>query len=430
MDWESLCRKFVIGHYSGAAIDSREIQRGQLFFALKGARVDGCQFLADVARKGGALAVVPIDYCGNSYGLELVKVDNVLGSLHALAKRYYRELPIRSVAVTGSVGKTTTKEFIVTLLEKQFSLAKTVGNANSQATFPLSVLNRNRNSELFVMEMGMSQEGELAKLVDIAPPDLAFVGRLGMAHAQFFTDGLEGIARAKSEILSQPRTKAAILHPTTLEFLPFQKAKLKEKIVYFGSDYQLEEGPDAFRVIERGIFSPEFLLPFEASHLKENFLGAVAVARWFGMDWKEILEQIPHLRAPKMRFECFERGGVCYINDAYNSNPSSLKAALENLPKRVKGKKIGVIGEMRELGGFSEPLHRELGIKALENIDLLIAYGRETIPMVDVFLAEGRPVYHYLDISEVKEALCQSTEPGDLVLVKASQSNALWTILE
>src|ERR1700722_5387741 len=164
-----------------AEIDSRKVQEGQLFFALKGKKFDGHLFLKDVAGRGAAAAVVSSDYKGESYGLPLLKVECPTAALQKLAKREREERKIRVIAVTGSVGKTTTKEFLADLLKVKFRTAKTPGNSNSQVGIPLSILNSHGDEELFVMEMGMSEPNEIERLVEIAPPYLALITRVGLA---------------------------------------------------------------------------------------------------------------------------------------------------------------------------------------------------------------------------------------------------------
>ncbi|MES2345918.1 MAG: UDP-N-acetylmuramoyl-tripeptide--D-alanyl-D-alanine ligase [Chlamydiota bacterium] len=430
MDLSELQDRIDNKYFSGAAIDSRQIKESQVFFALKGEKVDGHLFLQEAKCKGAEAAVVSKGYLGDDYGLILVRVDDVLQSLQTLAKKVFKKRNTKVLGVTGSVGKTTIKEFIATLLEEKFCLMKTPGTYNSQATFPLCIVNSPGEEELFVMEMGMSLPGELARLVDIAPPDIAFVGRVALAHAASFSDGLEGIAREKAQILSHPKTRIAILHAETSRLTPFCKTQKRETFVYGDEEFFLEAYDNGWRVVEKGMYSPVFSLPFVAAHLRENFLGATAVARALGMQWEEILSRISQLKLVSRRFQEVEKEGVLYINDAYNANPASMRAALENLPRPQGGKKIGVLGEMRELGRFSKVSHYEIGELALSCVDELLCFGEECLPMVEVFAKEGRSAQFFTDLVELKRALDFMVKPGDVVLIKGSNSKQMWTLLE
>lgn len=430
MNIQQLSEKLKSKFFAGAAIDSRQVKAGEVFFALNGERVDGHSFLFEVSQKNAVAAVVSRAYQGPDFGLELVYVDNVLETLQQLAQSVLAGRSTQVIAVTGSVGKTTTKEFIATLLEGKFAIGKTPGTYNSQATLPLCILNATGEEELFVMEMGMSLPGEIARLVQIAPPDIAFVGRLALAHVAFFPDGLEGIARAKAEILSHPQTKLAILNSSARQFKAFQSLQVPQVIFFGEQEYQLVSSEKGWRIMENGTSSLEFTLPFEASHLRENFLGATLVARKLGMSWKEILLQIPKLKLIPRRFERVERNGIIFINDSYNANPTSMRAAFENLPATQEGRRIGIIGEMRELGIFSEASHREIGQLALNYFDQLLCFGAESAPLAEVFAKSGRPVQLFEEIALLKEEMLHILKPGDVVLIKGSNSKCMWTLLE
>ena len=422
---------------------SSEIKPGDLFFAIKGAKVDGHQFLQQAAERQAVGAVISKEYRGERFGLACIEVDDVLLGMQKLAQIVHSQRTARVIGVTGSVGKTTTKEFIATLLEGQFRVAKTPGNANSQVGLPLSILNAEGGEEVFVMEMGMSQPGEITKLIAIAPPDIAVVTKIALAHAAFFPDGLEGIAAAKAEILSHPNTQIGVINAQAMQFAPLLTVGNAERISYGvqgdlsedldaqASDYTLHREGELFYVQERDEQSPRFNLPFSATHLCENFLGAVVVARTLGMPWPVIIEQAQKLRVFKKRFEKVDRDGVIFINDSYNANPTSMRAALKNIPTpSPNGRKIAVLGAMKELGSFSEKSHFEVGQIALGRVDYMICFGEECQPIVDLFRAHEKPVESWLDIVDVKRRVRELVQPGDVVLLKGSNSKQLWRILE
>lgn len=426
----------VSGQIKGFRQDSRNVHPGELFFALKGEKVDGHDYLRQAASKGAIGAVVSQNYRGEDFGLVLLRVDNVLAALHKLATIVHAQRAVRVVAVTGSVGKTTTKEFIATLLQGKFNVGKTPGNANSQVSVPLTILNAQGDEEIFVIEMGMTNLHEIRRLVAIAPPEVAMITKIALAHAAFFPEGMEGIAEAKAEILSHPLTKLAIVNHQAARFSAVQRSTAL-KITYgleedaAASDFVLCRERELFYAREKEAVTPPFPLPFSASHLCENFIGAAAVARAMGMSWEEILPQVQKLKSFKHRFESVEKQGILFINDAYNANATSMLAALTNLPVQRQGKKrIAVLGSMKELGTFSEQSHTEVARIALSHIDYLLCLGEECMAMVDVFQKEGRPVEHFLELVEIKKRMFELAEEGDVVLLKGSNSLKLWELLE
>ncbi len=416
--------------------DSRKLVQNSLFFALKGEKFDGHDFLREAAEKKAAGAVVSRDYQGNPFGLSLIRVDDVVGSLQDLAKETLSKRSLKIVGITGSVGKTTTKEFVATLLSARFRIGKIPGNRNTQVSFPTSILNHlNGEEEVFVAEMGISLPGEMANLVDIAPPDIVLINKIAFSHAEFFVDGIRGIAREKGEILSHFKTKHAIIHNQAFSFEEISK-RVPRSTSTFGLDPSLDY---CVHFVEEGIIIKEkngfstrvFTLPFQASHLCENFLGAAVVARNLGMEWEEIIKQSAHLKTYIHRFDKVEKKGITFIDDCYNANPESMKAALQNLPKPSQGgKTVAVLGAMKELGKYSEDFHREIGKCALDAVDHLLCFGKECLPMTDVFTKEGRPVDHFPDLSSLREKLQNVMQPGDVVLIKGSNSLQMWRLLE
>ncbi len=394
------------------AIDSRKIQPGSLFFAMKGVKVDGHQFLRDVAGRGAVGAVVDQHYAGDDFGLVLLRVPHVLDALHHLAKLVFQKRKERIVAVTGSVGKTTTKEFIADLLSVRYRVEKTHGNANSQVSLPLTLLNLEGEYDILVLEMGMSLPGEIAKLVEIAPPDVALVTAIAPAHIGFFPNGLEGVAAAKAEIFNSPRTKIGFLSAQAAEFPAILHTRCP-KIIYSLSDL------------------PFMQVPFTASHLLENLTGAIAVACAFDLNWEEIQRGCMRLKPFAMRFETIEREGVIFINDCYNANPASMRAALTNLPKPSQGRRtVGVLGTMAHQGHLSHAHHAEIGELALKCVDELLCIGAECAPMVEIFKQAGRPVELFSDLEEMKRRLGGLVQAGDVVLIKGENSQKLWQIMD
>lgn len=432
LDQDIALSKIICGFKS----DSRAVMPGDLFFALTGEKVDGHAYLKEVAASGAIAAVVSKKYAGEGFGLTLLRVDSVLIALQKLAKIVHSLRKVRVIGVTGSVGKTTTKEFIATLLEGKFRVAKTPGNANSQVGVPLSILNARGDEEIFVIEMGMSLPGEIRTLIDIAPPEIAIITKIALAHVLFFPEGIEGIAAAKFEILSHPATRMGILNYQVIPFLTAQAVRCEKRI--YANKGEIKDGDfllcregKKFYVKERESVSPLFSLPFTASHLCEDFLGAAVVARVFGLKWTDIIAQMQKLTVFMCRFEKIEKQGIIFINDSYNANATSMIAALKNLPVPKPGKKrIAVLGAMKELGPFTESCHLEVAEVALSHIDHLLCLGEECLTMVELFKKERRPVEYFLDLDSLRCKLFELAERGDVVLLKGSKSKQLWKVLE
>ncbi len=410
---------------SNYQVDSRSIEPGGLFFALKGERSDGHLHLAEARRRGAIGAVVSKGYQGPDFGLVLLPVEDVLEGLQALAKENLNRQRPYIVAITGSVGKTTTKDFAATILSASFRVHKSPASHNTKLTLPLTILNRPGGEEVLVLEMGMSEPGDIRKLVEIAPPDMGVVTKIALAHAAFFPGGIEEISRGKREIFSHPHTTIAVF-PYDLQDVPADKKKVSFSLDERASDYFLSAAEGRFYVDERGIRAYQFDLPFKQSHILHDFLAAVAIARQLKMSWDEINRQVASLQMPHMRFEQFAKNGVQFVNDAYNANPESMRAALSNFPEpKEGGKRIAVLASMLELGSFSVDAHREAGQLAQRHADHLLVFGEEAAPLCEAFEEGKKPSEHFIDRDALALRLKEIMRPGDVVLVKGSRGMQL-----
>ncbi len=265
---------------AGFQIDSRKIGSGDLFFALKGEKSDGHCFLKEVALRGGVAAVISSEYQGPAEGLILLPVDDVLLSLQALARYFAQKKKAKIVGITGSMGKTTTKDFIATLLEGKFRVGKTYSSYNTRLTLPITVLNMDGDEEILVLEMGMGEPGDIGKLVEIAPPDVAVLTKVGIAHYGALFSEIADIARAKGEIFSHPKTKMAIFYHGFSE-VPIHC----EKMTFSLNDREADYVFSGDFVDESGVRAAQLNFPLPQPHVRYNFLCAVVVARFFGMKW-------------------------------------------------------------------------------------------------------------------------------------------------
>lgn len=422
---------YVIGYQ----IDSKLIEPGDLFFALKGAKTDGHFFLSEAKQKGAVAAVISKQYQGPDYGLVLLPVEDVTLALQELARYFLSFNTPKIVGVTGSVGKTTVKDFIATLLQNKYRVDKSFASYNTKLTLPLSLLNRKGDEEVLVLEMGMSESKEMQRLIEIAPPDIAVLTKIGLAHAAFFPEGIQEIAKEKAIIFSSSKLKTAIFYHGFHEFSELVQSISAEKLSFSldtrEADYFLFPSEGKYLLDERGVRAPSFDLPFTQSHILHNFLAAVSVARSLKMGWEEIQAAVSLLELPKMRFEVFEREGITFINDAYNANPESMRAALSNIPQpKGSGKRIAVLGAMKELGSFSKSSHEEIGLFAQGYVDHLLVLGEEAAPLCETFLEVRKPAELFMSQLPIAKRLLQLMSPGDVVLIKGSRSLKMEKIFE
>lgn len=423
------------GLINGVCVDSRLYRPNQLFFALPGSRVDGHSYLAEIAAKGASVAVVQQNYHGSDHGLTLIKVEDVLQSLQQLAKSFLSSLKAKVIAVTGSVGKTTTKDFITSLLRQKYRVASSLGNHNSQIGLPLTLLNDIQgDEEIIVLEMGMTGKGQIESLIQIAPPNIAILSSVELVHAGNF-ESLRDIALAKAEIFSHSMTSLGILSREIVDYDEINRIgcqKLSFSIVNKCANYFLEILETNFIIYENGKASPLFpALQIMGKHNYHNFLGAVAVCRNLGCSWEEIYLALPLLKLPERRLQSLTKKGIVFINDAYNASPVSVKAAFNAMPlPQGCGKKIAVIGEMLDLGKFSEKCHQEVAQAALLQVDSMFCLGNECLVIKKCWEEAGRTVFWYNDLSQLITALQKNACADDVILLKGSRANELWKVLE
>ncbi len=399
----------------GAAIDSRLVKPCDLFFALPGEKVDGHTFLKLAAAKHAAAAVVHSSYEGDDFGLPLWHVSDVRATLQNVGRELFHKHPGKIIGITGSLGKTTTKVFARAFLGKQaFATAKSY---NSQVTLPLSAFAVRGNEKWLLLEMGMSEPGEIANLVSIAPPDIALITTVAPQHLNHFPDGVEGVMREKLSILSHPNTKLALLNHA----LPYDGPKKTFSVVDRAADYFLDQQGNVHA--EGEVFAFDLDLPLMVCGL--NVIAAIALARTLGVSWEHL--QACRLKLPPMRFEMVKKEGIVFINDAYNANPDAMEAALKSLPK-TSGKRIAVLSEMDDLGDYAKEGHERVAKAALQHVDELLCIGGDL--MEDVWKNEGRTIQKFTSRKALGTALKKLVRPGDVVLLKGARSYALEQVLD
>jgi len=423
----------------GVSIDSRLIQKDSLFFAIKGARFDGHDFLWPAYENGCVAAVV--QYLPPSPPpIPLIEVDDTVKALGMLASYYRSKFSPLCFGVTGSTGKTTTKEMLAHLLQARYCVLKTEKNYNTEIGLPLTLFRLEEWHSALVVEMAMRGKGQIAWLAQIAKPQIGIITNIGPAHLEFF-NGIEEIAEAKAELIQAlPPDGAAILNADE-RFFPFLKSQANCPVLSFGMSPTADVSCEIVgrnKHLSLKIKTPKgecfVKAPFNTEHDVLNLLAAVAASLTAGLSLEEIKQQIPTLPHPPMRMELHTLSpGILLINDAYNSNPSSLRAALQYL-KRKKGRKIAVLGDMLELGKDSEKAHFEAGRWVKDaGVDFLITIGENAKLIGEGAKESGLASDRIVSFSHNEEAfpfLQRLLGKGDVILIKASRKLELDKLVE
>jgi len=398
---------------TSAVIDSRQARPGSLFFALRGERTDGHAFVADVLEAGGCAVVSRGEQTERT-----VLVDDVERSLLAAGDWRRESFMCPVVGVTGSSGKTTTRELLIAALTGSFVTGGTRSNLNNHLGLPLTLLNMRGDVEVIVLEMGMNHAGELAVLGGIARPDISIVTNVGLAHMEFFSSR-DDVARAKSELLLTTRRGGLAVIPVGEPILAAAAASRDLDVVTVG------EGGDLWLRGADGGYTAEpagagLMLALQGEHNLTNALFAMAVARALGVDPSLAAERMSGYRGMAGRGRVLVRSGVRILDESYNANPDSTRACLASLAGSPPGR-IAVLGDMRELGGIADRMHREI-LELADSIGLkmLILTGERYAGASSCL---GRtPFVLAGDWREALEALRENVRPGDTVLVKGSHS--------
>ncbi|NLF35251.1 MAG: UDP-N-acetylmuramoyl-tripeptide--D-alanyl-D-alanine ligase [Clostridiales bacterium] len=422
-------------------IDSRKPDPGALFIPLVGERFDGHAFINDALEQGAAGCFTMRERESYLPGKFYIKVPGTQKALRDLAKYYKQKFRIPFIGITGSTGKTTTKDMVSAVLSERFKVLKTDGNFNNEVGLPLTLLRLNSTHELCVLEMGMNHFGEIEYLSSIAEPDVALITNIGDSHIEFL-GSRENILKAKCEIFSHMRPDGLVILNGDDELLAPLRHSLPQRTVLCGTGEGLQYraahvAGDGERNISFEINSPRGAFPVEVAALGDYMiypaLMAAAVAEHFGMTGEEIAAGILRFAPTKMRMNIVRRGDdITILNDAYNANPQSMRAAVEVLAQAKGTKKIAVLGDMMELGSLAPALHAGVGdYLGKAGIDCLVAVGDLA---KDIYLAASQAmvlaVYYYKTKQEALPILAELVEPGATVLVKASRAMEFEELVE
>jgi len=418
---------------SSVVIDSQQARPGSLFVPQIGKRVDAHDYIGSAVENGAVAAVVSRPPSLEPALSAWVEVSNTLQALQDIARYHRRRFHIPLVTVTGSVGKTSTKDMIADALSSRWQVAKTAGNMNSRVGLPLSLLTLDDGDQAGVFELGMSEFGEMAELSLIAGPDIAVITNIGISHIEQL-GSQENIMREKLSINAGMSENGIMVMKGDDPFLAPHRNKLPQKTVFYGMadwcDYRAEDIVSGVSGVSFALIYPsgrqEVSLPIPGQHNVYNALAALAVADLCGIDLASAAGALANFQGEKMRLQIVECGGIHIIDDTYNASPDSMRAALAVLAdlKPTTSRRIAVLADMFELGTLSKQSHYDLGKTVAElSIDLLLTVGERAAGIADGAENVGGPtiVERFSDNAAVAARLQELLLSGDAVLVKGSR---------
>ena len=415
---------------TGWSVDSRTLQAGDLFFALRGPNHDGHACAGEVFAKGAVAVVADRDVAGAG---PVLRVTDSLKALQTVAGRTRQGWPGEIVAVTGSAGKTTTKDVIADMLAAGVATTKSEGNLNNHVGLPLSLLRLDEAARVGVVEIGMNRAGEIRELARIAGPRTGVVTNVGYAHIENF-DSIDGIAAAKRELIeSLPRDGTAVLNADDSRVAAFA-AHFEGRTVLYGqsplSGVRAEDVQDSPEGLRFRVGSTRFESALSGRHNLSNVLAGIAVAELYGIPPDRLPDRVRKLEPGKMRGRRFQHRGILIYDDCYNSNPEAVRAMLDVLRDTPARRRIAVLGEMLELGRWAEPLHRDVGTCVVEHgINVLVGIRGAASHMLDAAKLDtaGRAglradaAFFFEHPAEAGRQVRNLAQPGDAILFKGSR---------
>ena len=404
--------------------DSREARENMMFLPIVGERVDAHKFIPTLKEKGCIATFSQIPLNEKELGINYILIENSVLALQKLAKNFRNTLNIPLIGITGSVGKTTTKEMIALALESSLNIHKTLGNANSQIGLPRTVLAIEKENQAAVLEMGMSMPGEMGRLADTARPNIAVITNIGVSHIEFHGTK-ENIMKEKLHIADFVTENGAILVNGDDELLNKLQGEniftfgVNENCNYRAIDIKEENDDTSFICVYENKNIP-VIIPTLGIHNVRNALVSIAVAHKLGIDTEKAAKALSLYKAPDMRQQIKNFGDITVIDDSYNASPDSVKASLDIL-KSFKGRKIAILADMLELGDYSPIGHKEVGAYAKEKgIDLLYCFGNEAKFIYEGF-ADSENSRYFENIDEINSIIGNLIKEGDTILIKGSR---------
>lgn len=432
--------------FTGVTTDSRAVKPGELFVALKGGNFDGHDYCVKAVELGAAGVVVSHDVEGLPAGVSVFKVEDTLLAYQQLAHAYrLKQQGLKVFAITGSNGKTSTKDLLAACLGAKYKVVKTQGNFNNEIGLPKTLLSIQPDTDIAVVEMGMRGLGQIAELCRIAEPDSGLITNVGETHMELL-GSMENIGKAKSEIVVDlPSDGFAVLNGDN-EYVLAAAGKTKAQVVYFGlgenCDYRGSDivtsalGTTFICTEKKSGKSVSVRLQLIGEHNVYNALSAIAGAACYGVPLEDSAKALATARLTGSRQEIIYIGDITFINDAYNASPASMEAALKTLAEAKKAahgavRTIAVLADMLELGAISEDAHRRVGRWAVENgVDYVLTYGPEAAYISEEVKKLGGETCHYADRQGAADKLRQLATAGDIILLKGSNSMQVGKMLE
>ncbi|MBJ9978544.1 UDP-N-acetylmuramoyl-tripeptide--D-alanyl-D-alanine ligase [Bacillus sp. S70] len=436
---EGLQESFHYIEMQGVCIDSKKITKGNLFVPIIRVK-DGHDYVKEAMEKGAAASLWKKSYGDPPKGIPIIFVDDTLLALQKIARYYRKTSNVKVIGITGSNGKTMVKDIISTILSTTYRVHKTKGNLNSQIGLPLTILEMKQDTELLILEMGMSETGQIRNLAQIAQPDVAIITMIGQSHLETL-GSREEIAKAKFEIVDGLNDGGLFLYNGDEPLLSQNINMLGIESKSFGGKYTNDLFPTNVQLDEYGVHFKlnhskiQYDVPLHGKHNIFNTIVGIAVGQFYKVPIEKIQESLQQINITQMRFQFLTaKTGFTIINDAWNASPSSMKAAIETLQKlNAYKKKIIVIGDMLELGKKAETYHREIG-KMLneESIQYVFTYGE----LAKIVAEEARKNYHTGKIksfdnkAKIAEEVLKVITKKDVVLLKGSRGMALEEIVQ
>ena len=419
---------------NGITIDSRAVQPGSLFVPIVGERFDGHNFIASAAEKG---AVASLSHKEGEWSCPVIRVKSTEEAFRAIAGAYRARFDIPVIGVTGSVGKTTTKEIIASVLSQRFDTLKNQGNLNNQTGVPLTLFRLMENHGAAVVEMGTNHHGEIAALADIVRPTIGVITNIGESHIEYL-GSRDGILKEKSDIFRNIGSEGKAIVNGDDDKLCTLKGKMDNLITYgFGEKNDIQ----AKDITDKGLEGSEFTavygdkslrltVPAPGRHMIMNAMCAMAVGLSLGMAEEEIASGVAAYRPAAGRMDIIKCSSITLLSDAYNASPTSMKGSID-IACRTEGRSVLILGDMLELGNNAPQYHYQVGQHAAQaGADILISVGELSWEINRGAAEGGVDTIHFEDRAALTEKLKDIIRPGDVVLVKASHSMGLEHIAE
>jgi UDP-N-acetylmuramoyl-tripeptide--D-alanyl-D-alanine ligase len=432
--------------FKGISIDTRTMRRGDLFYAIRGKNDDGHRHVSAALEKGAIGAVVAFDYDGSRFPPDrvLLRVEDTHQALKDTAAEVRREWRGSLIGITGSMGKTTTKEFAARVLQTEFSVYRSPGNFNNLYGVPLAIFGLSPDDHIGIFEMGMSAPGEIAEMCRIALPTAGVITNVAPVHLEFFKS-IETIAEAKGELAAGLAPDGVLVYNGDDPLVRKIATRFPGQKISFGLSNGVDVRADAVETI--GLHETRFrlscagltrraLLPLAGRHYVLNALPAIALAHYYRISMDQAVESLRHLAQASMRGQILRfHEGFTVIDDSYNSNPRALSLMIDTLAEiQPFQRRILVAGEMLELGADSEALHYECGERAaLRGIDVLVAVRGAAREIARGAIARGMDdsrVHFFTEVNPANDFVTRNVQKGDLILIKGSRGVHLETIVQ